>query len=74
MAGVRCCHRLTALVPEIPVAAQTHELSPTAPMRMAIGADIPPADLAVIRTRGMGAKVAGGIDLAATSADERHAG
>jgi hypothetical protein len=41
---------------------------------MAIGADIPAADPAMIRTRGMGAKVAAGIDLAATPSGHDHPG
>jgi hypothetical protein len=41
---------------------------------MAIGADIAPADPAVVRTRGMRSEVTGGLDVAATASGERHAG
>jgi hypothetical protein len=41
---------------------------------VAIGADIPEADPAVIRTGSMRAKVVGGIDLAATASGHDHAG
>jgi len=41
---------------------------------MAVGADITEVDPAVVRTRGMGAEVARGIDLAATPTGERESG
>ena len=59
---------------EIPAAAQTQELSPAASIGVAGGADVPEADPAVIRTGSMRAKVAGGIDLAATASGHEHMG
>jgi hypothetical protein len=41
-------------------------------MGMTVGADIPEADPAVIRTCGMRAEMAGGIDLAATTSGQEH--
>jgi hypothetical protein len=41
------------------------ELSPAAPIGMAIGADVAPVDPAVVGTRDLRAKVARAIDLAA---------
>jgi hypothetical protein len=57
---------------EITVAAQTNELSPPSSIGVAVGADIPEADSTVIRTGSMRAKVAGGIDLAATASGKTH--
>src|SRR5215510_3462727 len=59
---------------EITVAAQTHELSPAPSSRMTVGTDITEADPAVIRTRSMRAKMAGGIDLAATASGQEQTG
>jgi hypothetical protein len=57
---------------EIATAAQAHELAPAAPIRMAVGADIPQADPAVIGTGGMRAEVPGRIDHTTTAAEESH--
>jgi hypothetical protein len=59
---------------EITVAAQANQLSPTAPMRMAISADITPVHPAVVRTLGMRTKVTGRLDVATTPSSETHAG
>jgi hypothetical protein len=59
---------------EMPLAAQTHQLAPPPAVGMAVGADIPPAHPAVIRTRGLGAEVAGGIDVSATASGADHTG
>jgi hypothetical protein len=64
----------TQCLKEILLAAQAVELAPAAPIRMAIGANIAPVDLAMVRTRGMRAEVAGGLNVAATSSGEVHAG
>src|SRR5688572_14080441 len=61
-------------LPKIAVAAQTHELPPAAPIRMPVGANIAPVDPAMIRTGGMGAEVATGIDLSATTSGQEHTG
>jgi hypothetical protein len=59
---------------EIPVAAQTHQLSPAASIGMTVGADITEADPAVIRTGGMRAEMARGVNLAVTPSGQRHTG
>lgn len=59
---------------EIPVTAQTYALSLATAMRMPVGADIPAADPAMIRTRDMRAEMAGGVDLAATTTGHEHQG
>src|SRR5882724_4584380 len=59
---------------EVSLAAKTHQLAPASAAGMAIGADIAPAHPAVVRTGGMGAEVAAGIDVSATASSERHAG
>jgi hypothetical protein len=55
------------------MAAETHELAPRSTVGMAIGADIAKADPAVIRTRGMRAKMTGCIDLTAAASSEHQA-
>ena len=55
------------------MAAQTHQLPPAASIGMAIGADIAKADPAMICTRGMGAEMARGIDVAVATSGEPHA-
>src|SRR5688572_13253720 len=47
---------------EIAAAAQTHHLSPTTSIGVAIGSDITEADPAVVRTGEMRTEVASGID------------
>src|SRR5262245_12853430 len=59
---------------EIPMTGQTHELAPASAIRMTVGADIPEADPTVIRTCGMRAEMAGGVDLAATTTGQEHPG
>src|SRR5215813_6565298 len=57
---------------EMPLATETHQLAPASAARMAIGADIPPAHPAMVRTGGMGAEVARGVDVPAAASGERH--
>jgi hypothetical protein len=59
---------------EITPATETYQLSPPSSIGVAIGADITPADPAVIRTGGMRAEMAGGLNLAATTSDQEHPG
>jgi hypothetical protein len=58
----------------MPLATETHQLAPAAPIGMAVRADIAPVDPAVVRTRGMRAEVTGGLDVAPTPSGEGHPG
>src|SRR5262245_27356193 len=55
--------------PGMPLAAQTHQLAPPPTIGMAIGAELPPTRLAMVRTGGMGAEGPGGIDVPAASGE-----
>jgi hypothetical protein len=59
---------------EIAAAAQTREVSPAASRGVAVGAEMPAADPAVMRTGSLRANVGGGSDLAATGSGHDHAG
>jgi len=58
---------------EMPLAAETHQLAPPSAVGMAVGADIPPAHPAVIRTGGLRAEMPGGIDVPAAASGEKQA-
>ncbi|ETX06240.1 MAG: hypothetical protein ETSY2_18300 [Candidatus Entotheonella gemina] len=69
--GVKRC---AVCLREITVTAQTHQLAPSSSIRVAVSTDIPKAYSAVIRTGGLWAKVASGIDLSVTASGEGHTG